>query len=95
MSFIQERPAPPRWLAMLLLVPMLVVAAVFGFFIFVVALGFVLFAAVVIGLRLWWLRRKLRTAAPATEPVLEGEYVVVRETRRREPPPSLRRDDHE
>jgi hypothetical protein len=90
MPSIQERPAPPRWLAMLLLVPMLVVAAVFGFFIFLVALGFVLFAAVVIGLRLWWLRRKLRAATPATDPALEGEYVVVRE-----PPASLRRDDHE
>lgn len=95
MPSIQERPAPPRWLAMLLLVPMLVVAAVFGFFIFLAALGFVLFAAVVIGLRLWWLRRKLRTAASVTDPVLEGEYIVVRETRQREPSPSLRRDDRE
>ena len=64
------------WLAWLVLIPVLIAAAVVGFFVFVVILGLVLFAAAVLLLRVWWLRRKLRRSGPSQ--VLEGEYIVVR-----------------
>jgi len=66
------------WLASLLLIPILITAAVVGFFVFVVILGLVLFAAAVLIARLWWLRRKMRKAAASQ--TLEGEYVVIRAT---------------
>jgi len=64
------------WLVWLLLLPILIAAAVIGFFVFVVILGLVLFIAAVLMARLWWLRRKMRKAAVSQ--TLEGEYVVVR-----------------
>lgn len=70
------------WLASLVLIPILIAAAVVGFFVFVVILGLVLFAAAVLLARLWWLRRKLRKAGASQ--TLEGEYVVIRERIARE-----------
>ena len=61
------------WLAWLVLIPVLIAAAVVGFLVFVVILGLVLFAAAVLLLRVWWLRRKLRRSGPSQ--VLEGEYI--------------------
>jgi len=65
------------WLAFLLLLPILIAAAVVGFFVFVVILGLILFAATVLMLRLWWLRRSLRKAAEGSQ-TLNAEYVVIR-----------------
>ncbi len=67
----------PGWLAFLLLVPILIAAAVVGFFVFVIILGLALLAVAGLLLRLWWLRRKLRRTGSSQ--VLEGEYTVVRE----------------
>ena len=77
MNIANENGSRPGWLAWLLLVPILIAAAVIGFFVFVVIVGLVLFAAAVLITRLWWLRRKLRNAG--TKQTLEGEYVVIRE----------------
>jgi hypothetical protein len=74
----------PRWFTWLLLVPLFVIAAVFGLVVLLVALGLVLAAALWIGLRLWWLRRGVRAHG---DQIIEGEYVVVRETRRDDQPP--------
>ncbi len=63
------------WLASLLLIPILIAAALVGFFVFVVILGLVLFAAAVLIARLWWLRRKMRKTGASQ--ILEGEYVVL------------------
>ena len=61
------------------------VSIVLGFFAFLALGAIVLVSAAVIGIRGWWLSRKLGTAAPtgpqtssgqATE-VIEGEYRVV------------------
>ena len=68
------------WLAWLLAIPMLVLAAVFGFFVFLTVLGLALVFAIVLGVRLWWLRRQLRRA-PASG-VIEGEFTVMPERRR-------------
>ena len=75
------------WLASLLLIPILIAAAVVGFFVFVVIFGLVLFAATVLIARVWWLRRKMRKAGTSPSPVLEGEYVVIRESVPRQKPP--------
>jgi len=77
MNIENESGRKQGWLASLLLIPILIAAAVIGFFVFVVILGLVLFAAAVLIARLWWLRRKLRNAG--TKQTLEGEYVVIRE----------------
>jgi len=71
------------WLASLLLIPVLIAAAVVGFFVFVVILGLILFAATVLLLRLWCLRRKLRKAAEGHQ-TLTGEYVVISQSTRRD-----------
>jgi hypothetical protein len=69
------------WLAYLLLIPILIAAAVVGFFVLAVILGLVLLVVAGLLLRLWWLRRKLRRAGPSQ--ILEGDYVVVREEAQR------------
>lgn len=74
----------PNWLAWLIAVPALVVAALFGAVVFLVALGVVAAVALYLGVRLWWLRRKLRKATPQND-VLEAEYVVIRERKSRIP----------
>jgi len=69
----------PSWLAWLIAIPALVVAALFGFVVFVAALGVVLLFALYLGVRIWWLRRKARQNAGSE--AIEGEYVVIRKAR--------------
>lgn len=76
------RARQPNWLATLFLLPALVLAALFGFVIFLVVLGAALLAVLAIMLRLWWLNRGRRQAPD--KGVLEGEFVVVRESGRSE-----------
>jgi hypothetical protein len=74
----------------------LVVAAFLGAFFFLAALGFFFVASVVVAIRLWWARRQIARAmrggrrpgedgpGPRGRPdVIEGEYLVVDEERRR------------
>lgn len=74
------RSSRQTWLTSLLLIPAFVVAALFGFVIFLVVVGAAMFAVLVIMARLWWLNRK-RRKSPG-EGALEGEFVVIRETLR-------------
>jgi len=69
----------PSWLAWLIAIPALVVAALFGFVVFVAALGVVLLFALYLGVRSWWLRRNARQNAGSE--AIEGEYVVIRKAR--------------
>ena len=62
---------------------------VLGFFAFVVLASLLLVVAAVVGIRIWWYRRKLRKfgAADPFQPqaddgVIEGEYRVVVEERK-------------
>ena len=62
---------------------------VLGFFAFVVLGSIVLVLAAIIGLRVWWFKRKLRSQVNASEGqdrkspggVIEGEYRVVADDR--------------
>ena len=73
---------------LVVIVGALVIAAsvVLGFFAFLVLASIVLVLGAIIGLRVWWLNRKLSRAArsPATPrapmqtEVIEGEYHVVK-----------------
>jgi hypothetical protein len=73
---------------LVVIVGALVIAAsvVLGFFAFIVLASIVLVLGAIIGLRVWWLNRKLTRAArtPATRrssvrtEVIEGEYHVVK-----------------
>jgi len=73
---------------LVVIVGALVIAAsvVLGFFAFIVLASIVLVLGAIIGLRIWWLNRKLTRAArsPATArssirtEVIEGEYHVVK-----------------
>src|SRR5687768_4913317 len=56
-----------RWLTYLLLAPFLIIMAVLGIFFFTAFLALFAVAAVGFGLRLWWLRRKLRKTMNAEE----------------------------
>lgn len=65
--------AGARWLTYLLLVPVFIVMAVLAVFFFTAFLALFAVVAAGLGLRLWWLRRKLRQAREAAQ----GEYVVI------------------
>lgn len=63
------------------------VSIVLGFFAFIALTGIVLVIAAVVGVRVWWLKRKMRSGSPAGSTsgkrespggVIEGEYQVVR-----------------
>ncbi len=62
---------------------------VLGFFAFVIVGSIVLIMAAIIGLRVWWFKRQLRSQVPsdatknstATGGVIEGEYQVVADDR--------------
>lgn len=62
------------------------VSVVLGFFAFIVLGSIVAVLAAVVGLRLWWLNRKLRSRSAAGKPgsggVIEGEFHVVDEDQR-------------
>lgn len=75
----------PRGFGWLLAIPLLMLAAAFGLVVLVVVVGLALVAAVVLGVQMWRMKRRLRRV-PASQ-VLEGEYAVVREVRR-DPPKS-------
>lgn len=67
--------ARPSWLQRTLAMVLVATLAVLGFFFLTVALALGASLAVVILVRLWWLRRKLRaTSRTAT---YEGDYVVI------------------
>jgi len=63
------------------------VSVVLGFFAFIALSAIILVTAAIIGIRVWWLRRKIDGAAAArrasseqtnSQSVIEGEYRVVR-----------------
>jgi hypothetical protein len=72
--FKASQPGPAaRWLTYLLLVPVLIVMAVLGIFFFTAFLALFAVVAAGFGLRLWWLRRKLRESMQTAE----AEYDAV------------------
>lgn len=56
---------------------------VLGFFAFVALSGIILVTAAIVGMRVWWLGRKLQPSSTraATPDVIEGEYRVVENDR--------------
>ena len=69
-----------RWLTYLLLAPFFIIMVVLGIFFFTAFLALFAVAAVGFGLRLWWLRRKLRKSMDAEEARMdteEAEYAVI------------------
>lgn len=82
--------------ALVIIVGALVIGAslVLGFFAFVVLSAIILILSAIVGIRMWWFRRKFEKAAgkpggpgqSGTTRVIEGEYrVVVEEHDRPEP----------
>ena len=75
--------------ALVIIVGSLVIAAsiVVGFFAFVILGSALLIMAAIIGIRLWWFKRKLarqggpQTTAQRSGTAIEGEYVVIVEER--------------
>jgi hypothetical protein len=66
------------------------VSIVLGFFAFVVLSGIVLLTAVVVGIRVWWFKRKMQQGSPVNNAsrrpkspagVIEGEFKVVEKDR--------------
>jgi hypothetical protein len=62
-----------RWVAFLVLIPVVIVMAIVGAFFFAAFLALFAIVAVGFGLRIWWLRRKLRKNMQAEE----GDYVII------------------
>ena len=84
--FKASQPGPAaRWLTYLLLVPVLIVMAVLGIFFFTAFLALFAVVAAGFGLRLWWLRRKLRESmhtAEADYDIIE-DAEIIEETKNR------------
>lgn len=59
----------------------LIVAALMGAFILAVVFGLAMIAAIVLVVRVWWLRRKLSRTTPQGHAIIETEYHVVHERR--------------
>ncbi len=74
-SFNQRMAHSPvnRWVAVLVLIPILIIMAILGAFFFAAFLALFAIAAGVIGARIWWLRRKLRKTTQADE----GDHVII------------------
>lgn len=75
----------PRWVGWLLAIPLLMLAAVFGLVVLAVVVGLALLAAVMLGVQVWRVKRRLRRVQAGQ--VLEGEYITVRDSRRDRPSP--------
>ncbi len=81
MSTLQK----PGWIARLLLTLTTLALIAIGFFFLTVALAVGAVVALVVGVRLWWMLRKLKRAAPTAfmdtpagnENVVDGEYRVI------------------
>ena len=74
--FFAGRPPRMRWPQRMLIAAVGVGLAITAFFFFVFALVLGALIATAMGIRLWWLMRKLRAQAKSSEP-LEGEYSVI------------------
>ena len=80
--------------ALVVIVGALAIAAsvVLGFFALMVLASLVLVFAAIIGIRVWWFRRKFLKAHRPAEPdgrtqnVIEGEFRVVDAKKRKDPP---------
>lgn len=74
-----------RWIAFLVLIPIVMIMVALGAFFFAVFLALFAVAATVFGARLWWLRRKLRkTAQPEeTQDVTIEDAEIIEETKTR------------
>lgn len=68
-----------RWLIYLLLVPVIAATTLLAIFFFAVFLALFAVAVVVVGLRVWWLRWKLRHSRSSES--FEDRYVVTKEAR--------------
>lgn len=75
-----------RWIAFLVLIPIVIIMVALGAFFFAVFLALFAVAATVFGARLWWLRRKLRKTAQPEE--MEGVTIedaeIIEETKSRD-----------
>lgn len=67
------------WKISLILVPTFIALAIISAFFFSIFFPLFLFSGIFLGLWFWWLRRKLLKLKRAEN--LEGEYVVIEETR--------------
>ncbi|SEN09448.1 hypothetical protein [Nitrosomonas marina] len=69
-------PVPPinRWVALALLIPVLALLAVLGVFFFTIFVALFSIIAVVIGVRIWWLRKKYRRSAHQQTNASQAEW---------------------
>jgi Flp pilus assembly protein TadB len=73
-----------RWLFYLTLIPAVIVVVVLGAFFFSIVLALFTAVAAAVGVRLWWLRRKLRQTMTAEaerndEIIEDAEIIEIRE----------------
>ena len=83
-SFGASRNPIVQVLSLLLVGLALIVAAFMGAIILAVVFGLAMIAAIVLVVRVWWLRRKVKHSQPPSNAVIETEYRVVHERRVRE-----------
>jgi Flp pilus assembly protein TadB len=81
--FLPRRGSWAYWPRLVLIAALGVGLAVAGVFFFVFALIAGAIVTTAVGIRLWWLMRKLRAQAKNTE-ALEGQYTVIPRTRAEE-----------
>lgn len=68
-----------RWLVYLVLIPVIAATTLLAIFFFAAFLALFAVVAVVVGLRVWWLRRKFRHSGSVKN--FEGQEVVITKAR--------------
>ncbi|MBU1189874.1 MAG: DUF1129 domain-containing protein [Gammaproteobacteria bacterium] len=83
---LQRPPLWKRWLIALGAAGVLVVSFMLGAILLMVVLGIAAIAALVIGIRVWWLRRKLRNDSGGDETTASGDplYDLLAAARRQQ-----------
>jgi hypothetical protein len=66
-----------RWIIALILAPTLIAAAFLSAFVFSILVPLFLFGGIILGIWIWWQRRKHRVPHQAGD--LEGEFHVIRD----------------
>jgi len=75
MSSLHEKILGSPWLAALLLVPAFVITILFAGFFFALFVSVFLVLGAILGMRFWWIKRRMKKSGGPE--IIDGEFIVV------------------
>jgi len=75
MSSLPEKIRGSPWLAALLLVPAFVITILFAGFFFALFVSAFLVLGAILGMRFWWIKRRMKKSAGPG--IIDGEFIIV------------------